>query len=149
MRIIATIVTTLALASCATPYQEMGFTGGVQATQITADTAQIRAQGNAYTDADTIQRYALRKAAETTLAAGYDLFYIMGSQDRSTTGYQTFANATAYGNSAYGSSYGQAFIKPGQSVMIQMVRGPKPNPTPPGLFDARELLKYLVPPTTK
>ena len=47
-----------ALSACSTPYQDMGTLGGVQAVRITDDTAQIRAQGNGYTDPDTIQRYA-------------------------------------------------------------------------------------------
>lgn len=60
----------LALASCATKYQEMGFTGGVAAQQITSDTYRIVARGNGYTGNTAIQDYALLKAAETTIAAG-------------------------------------------------------------------------------
>jgi hypothetical protein len=60
----------LLLAGCGTKYQEMGFTGGVAAEQITKDTYRIVARGNGNTRSTTIQDYALLKAAETTKAAG-------------------------------------------------------------------------------
>lgn len=37
------------LASCATPYQEKGFAGGVSATQIDAQTIIISGIGNGFT----------------------------------------------------------------------------------------------------
>ena len=60
----ATLAMCLVLAGCATKYQEMGFTGGVAAERITADTYRIVARGNGYTGNTTIQDYALLKAAE-------------------------------------------------------------------------------------
>ena len=57
----------LHLAACATPYQELGgLRGGVRAVQITSNIAQVTARGTSATDPDKVQRYALRKAAETT-----------------------------------------------------------------------------------
>src|ERR1700733_5435115 len=47
-------------------YQEMGFTGGVAAQQITADTWRIQSRGNAYTASSTIQDFVLLKAGEKT-----------------------------------------------------------------------------------
>src|SRR5215204_3530501 len=38
-----------AVAGCGTPYQDMGFRGGVEAQQMTADTYRIKSRGNAYT----------------------------------------------------------------------------------------------------
>ncbi|MBR1273387.1 CC0125/CC1285 family lipoprotein [Bradyrhizobium sp. AUGA SZCCT0283] len=68
---IAFVVTlSLLLIGCGTKYQEMGFTGGVSAEQITKDTFRIVARGNGNTRSTTIQDYALLKAAETTKAAG-------------------------------------------------------------------------------
>ena len=49
----------LLLAGCATKYQEMGFTGGVAAEQVTSDTYRIIARGNGYTGNTAIQDYAL------------------------------------------------------------------------------------------
>ncbi len=59
----------LSLSACATKYQDMGFTGGVSAEQLTADTYRIVSRGNGYTGATKVQDYALVKAAETTQKA--------------------------------------------------------------------------------
>ncbi len=142
----AALAAGLALAGCATPYQDMGFMGGVRATQISADEAQITARGNGYTDPDTIQRYVLRKAAETTVAAGFDTFAVMNDADRSRSGEISTGSATAYGNSAYAVGYSTRIFKPGETVLIKMMHGPKPADAPGNVFDAHDLLKYLTPP---
>lgn len=147
LRLLTAVALGAALAGCATPYQEMGFTGGVQATQITGDTFQVTARGNAYTDADTIQRYALRKSAEQTLQRGYDLFLIGGAEDRTQFGTQSFATANSTGwGSAWGTGTSWQLVKPGQTLMVKMLRYPPPDPLPPGMFDAREVLSFLTPP---
>lgn len=133
----------LALASCATPYQEMGFLGGVQAVQITHDTFQITARGNGYTDPDTIQRFALRKAAETTLANGYDYFAVGGEADRSRSSMVTSGYASGGRGWASGFSTTSNIFKPGQTVLIKAFKGKLPEPAPAGMFDAHELMKYL------
>lgn len=66
------------LASCATKYQEMGFTGGVSAQPVMTDVYRIQARGNAYTGSAAVQDFVLLKAAETTLAAGGSHFLILG-----------------------------------------------------------------------
>jgi hypothetical protein len=132
------------LAACATPYQEMGALGGVRAVRITDDTAQITASGNAYTDPDTVQRYALRRAAEETIADGFDLFRIEGSADRTALGSTTIGSAygTRYG--AFGSAFTMPIIKPGETITIRMLKGPTPNPVPDGEYDAHDVVKYLA-----
>ena len=131
------------MASCATPYQEMGILGGVRATRISEDVIQVRAQGNAYTDPDRIQQYALRKAAEETLANGYDLFVIGGEIDRSRIGSETLAVANGSKNAAWATGFSMPIIKPGETLLVRMLKGPKPSPVPAGLFDAHEVVKYL------
>jgi hypothetical protein len=81
MRILAIVALCAALGGCATKYQEMGFTGGVAAQQITADTWRIQSRGNAYTASSTVQDYVLLKAAETTQAAGGAYFQIVSAAD--------------------------------------------------------------------
>jgi hypothetical protein len=134
----------LALAGCATPYQQMGPTGGVRATRITDDIAQVTASGNAYTDPDTVQRYALRRAAEETVADGFDLFRISADLDRSATGTASYGVASGNRYSVFGSGFTMPIVKPGQTLMIKMMKGPKPDPMPDGEFDAREVLSHLV-----
>lgn len=147
--LIAGAAIAVGLSACATPYQDMGFTGGVRATQITSDESIITARGNAYTDPDTILQYTLRKAAETTIAAGFDWFEVQASADRSSSGYVSSTNATAYGNSAYAFSYGRQIFKPGDTVKIRMFHGARPSDADAHSYDAHELLKYLTPPPTK
>lgn len=133
---------TLLLSACTTPYQEMGSLGGVQATQISSDTFQIRAQGNGYTDPDTIQRYALRKAAEVTISAGYDWFQILSDSNRTVTGATTSAVATSTRSSTYVFATTMPIIKPGQTVMIKLMKGAVPADASVTAFDAREILKF-------
>lgn len=171
-RIIFAVVASSVLAACATPYQESGLSssgvrgllGGVQASRIDETTIQISTRGNAYTSAETITRYALRKAAEETLAYGYDGFYVVSDQDRTrrvtdyTPGSATTSfsgtvmgtgNNTAFvtgsGTTAYSPPEAITYVKPGSTLTVKMFKGPKPNDAP-GVYDARDLLRFLVPP---
>lgn len=131
------------LCGCATPYQEMGLTGGVAATQLASDTFQITARGNGFTDPDTIQRYVMRKAAETTIAAGYDYFVLGSSRDR--TNRMAFTSGSAYGGYGYASGFAttSSIIQPGETVIVKMKKAPAPDPLPDGWFDAHDVAKYL------
>src|SRR6185503_20266800 len=73
------LLMSITLTACSTRYQHMGFAGGVSAERMTADTFRIVARGNGYTDATTIQDYALLKAAETTVAAGGTHFVVVSA----------------------------------------------------------------------
>lgn len=131
------------LTGCATPYQEMGALGGVRASRITDDTVQITAAGNAYTDQDTIQRYALRRAAEETVNDGFDRFRISSDADRTRVGSATYGSASGNRYAVIGSAFTMPLVFPGQSLMIKMIKGPRPDPMPDGEFDAREVLAHL------
>jgi len=122
----------------------MGAVGGVRAARISDDTAQITAAGNAYTDADTVQRYALRRAAEETISDGFDLFRVQGAADRTAIASAAFSSATATRYGVFGSSFSMPIIKPGETITIRMLKGPAPAPLPDGEFDAHEVLKYLA-----
>jgi hypothetical protein len=139
MRSLILVLLALTVAACATPYQEMKRDGGVLAVRISEDVVQIRAQGNGYTDADVIQRFALRKAAETTLAYGYDLFQVGEKEDRTKRDKASYR----YGGSGLWASLAFDMDRPGQSLMIKMLKGPKPDPLPRNMYDAREVTKYL------
>lgn len=141
---VSALALVLALGACATPYQEMGALGGVQANRISNDTAQITARGNGYTDPDTIQRYALRRAAEETIADGFDLFRINSDLDRTRTGSESYGYATGNRYSAWGTAFTMPIIKPGETFVIRMFKGPAPNPMPDGMFDAHDVLSHLA-----
>lgn len=147
----------LALVGCATGYGDMGFTGGVRADQLSETTFRITAMGNGYTSTDRMADFALRKAAEQTLASGYEWFGVLSSEDRSSTGYSvnrsptyTTAQVSTFGNTAYGTATTSgggtsvsSYVKPGTSMIIELGRGPRPA----GAHDAAETLRFVVPRT--
>ena len=132
-----------ALAACATPYQEMGIAGGVSGSRITSDTFQVVAKGNAYTDTATIQRYILRRAAELTLAAGYDYFVVGDPTDLSSTAHLNSA-VVGFGRArAIGLGLSQRLFMPGEAVFVRAYRGKAPEPAPMGVYDAHEIEQYM------
>lgn len=134
----------LALAGCATPYQKMGALGGVKSVEIASDMAQVTARGSIGTDPDRIERYVLRKAAETTLAAGYDHFWVVSVSDRSRS-IQAFAGYGAISSQSLPTGgFSLPFVRPGETVLIRMSRGGgQPGAT---VFDARDVLDHLAGP---
>ena len=144
---------TCALAACSTPYQSMGFTGGVESQQMTGDTFRIVARGNGYTGGTQIQDYTLLKAAETTKAAGGTHFLIVNSSDASRTGTIVTpgqATTTAYGNGGYATAtttytpaMASSFIKPGQDTYIRVISVPSGQALPVGAFSADEIIQFV------
>lgn len=148
---IAFVVTLgLLLAGCGTKYQEMGFTGGVSAEQITKDTYRIVARGNGNTRSTTIQDYALLKAAETTKAAGGTHFAIISAADATRTDQivvpgtstTTFSGNTAYTTRSPG--YVDNIVKPGQDVHIRVLKL-APGQQMPGAYSADEIIQFIGP----
>ena len=147
--VFATIIA-LALAGCATKYQDTGFTGGARAEPVMTDVYRIVASGNGYTFADRVQDFALLKAAETTLAAGGNYFFIVNEADRTSvaTG-QTPATAqtNVMGNTAF-TTYTPAtynIVKPGQAVLIRVLRLRPGEAPPPGAFSAQDIENTIGP----
>jgi len=143
IRIITAASVALFLTACSTPYQDMGLRGGVQAVQITTDIAQVTARGSATTDPDKIQRYALRKAAETTVASGYDLFQVVADVDRTrlVSGGGGYSTGALGGLPALGLN--MPFVRPGQTFLVRMSRGQVPAGAAGTIFDAHEVLDHL------
>jgi hypothetical protein len=148
MRWIAIVGVCLAVGGCSTKYQEMGFTGGVAAQQVTADTWRIQARGNSYTNSSTVQDYVLLKAAETTQAAGGSHFQIISAADASRsstivtpgTSSTTFVGNQALTTTTPGSV--DTVIKPGQDVYIKVLKLP-PGPAPQGVYSAAEIMQFV------
>ena len=136
-------------AGCSTPYQEMGFSGGVASQQVTGNTYRILSRGNAYTGSTTIQDYTLLKAAETTKAAGATHFMIVSAADASSTGAivtpgqatTSFSGNTAY--TTYSPAMAHNYIKPGEDTYIRVETvGPGQAP-PPGSLSADEIIQFV------
>lgn len=149
MRVLQCLVMFAVLGGCATKYQEMGFTGGVAAQQVTADTWRIQSRGNAYTGAATVQDYVLLKAAETTQSSGGTHFQIVSSADASRA--STFvtpgtSTTTLVGNQAFTTTSPgsvDTVIRPGQDVYIKVLKLPPTTPAAPGLYSAAEVIQFV------
>jgi hypothetical protein len=133
-----TLLCAILFASCATPYQSQGLTGGYSDFLTAPDEATIMFHGNGYTPAERVVLMTALRCADVTLQRGYRYFVVTGAADVSghfsftTPGYATTygsANAYGFGNfaTAYGTSYTtvtppQTFniYKPGLSVAIKM-----------------------------
>lgn len=101
---------TAGLAGCttATPYQPdlrgSQVSGGFSETRVTNDRFRVQFRGNTLTSRDTVERYLLYRAAELTLAQGYDWFEI---DDRRTDKTQrTYVDPPMGPRFGYGFGYG-------------------------------------------
>ena len=121
-RYIVIIACAASLVSCATKYQDMGFTGGVAAEPVMTDVYRITARGNGYTSADRVQDFVLLKGAETTLAAGGNYFVVIDQKDRTNViNGQTSGTVqtNVIGNTAFTTILRVNYIrKPGEALMI-------------------------------
>ncbi|HWA17724.1 MAG TPA: hypothetical protein VG757_01895 [Devosia sp.] len=141
------VAAVLPLAGCSTQYGAMGNMGGVAAAPIASDIYRISARGNGYTDATTIQDYALLKAAETTLAAGKTHFTVLQNRDATDKTYgQTAGTINTYGSFAtYNPGFTYDIVKPGEDMMIRVWSpGPK-DAIPPNTFNAAEVFNNINP----
>jgi len=136
-------------AGCATRYQEMGFTGGVAAEQMSADVFRIKSRGNGYTDATTVQDYVLLKAAETAKSIGGTHFQIIDAADATRQQVVTtpgVVNTSVYSNVAfttYSPPSTSIVKKPGQDVYIRVLRLPVGQQPPAGAFVADDIVQFI------
>lgn len=145
----AVVLAAAALAACSTPYQDMGFTGGVRAEQMTATTYRISARGNTWTSKTSVRDYVMLKAAETTVASGNTHFVIVGAEDASRTStYVTGGIAeTSYHSGGATTIYSPPRIetdfKPGQDVYIRVLTIPDGRQPPAGMVAADEIIQFI------
>jgi hypothetical protein len=142
MRAIVLAVAAAALCACGTPYQDMGFRGGVAAEQITTDTFRIKSRGNGYTAKSTIQDYVLLKAAETTKTAGGTHFQIINAADASRKSVESGATTSVVGHTAFTTYSSEVVVKPGEDTIIRVLRVP-PGQQTTGLFNADEIIQFI------
>jgi len=134
---------------CASDYDR-----AVTAVRIDETTYHITAVGNAYTRRDTTYKFAMRRAAEETLASGYDLFAVVDQSDGSRQVVESVDGGYSSGLSASGQStitpnapITRSYILPGTILTIKMSRAPRFADTRDNVFDAREVLRFVGPPT--
>jgi len=155
--VMAVITAALLMTGCTT-YGEMGFTGGVSATQIDGNTFRIESRGNAFAGSSQIKDFAMMRAAEATLQSGNDYFVIVTAEDMSRTDISvTPRTATSqtnvFGNTAttqttYSGGEINSYDKPGQDLIIKVFKGDKPQNNP-NAYSAREIVQFLGPKVKK
>jgi hypothetical protein len=70
-------VAAVALASCATSYQQESFTGGFDVLELRPDVYRVSFQGNGYTTRESVQVYWLYRCAELAVEKGFAGFEIL------------------------------------------------------------------------
>ncbi|MBF2759891.1 MAG: hypothetical protein ISN28_06430 [Ectothiorhodospiraceae bacterium AqS1] len=134
------------IAGCAigpTLYQPLGMGGGYSDIITGPNTAQIQFAGNRYTHSLAVKEYALIRAAELTLAAGFDYFLVENESDYADH-YRTPSSVQCNPYS-YPSTYcyeigGDVYTEPRTELSIRMFVGEPPDLT--GYYDASYLLSY-------
>ena len=88
----------LLLASC-TPYQQSGFMGGYDETQLSENMFSVNFRGNRYVSSGRVEDYTLLRSAEVTLENGFRYFAIVDSNSQiSSSSYSVPATATTTGS---------------------------------------------------
>ena len=137
------------IAGCATPYQEMGFSGGVSASQMTDTTFRISGRGNGYTGSTVGQDYVMLKAAETAQQHGYTHFVVISAADASSSATIVTggtARTTFVGNTAmttYSPPMAHNIFRPGEDAYIRVVNLLPGQPPPPGAIAAEEVIRHV------
>tara|TARA_R110000822_G_scaffold171768_2_gene311518 strand:+ start:222 stop:623 length:402 start_codon:yes stop_codon:yes gene_type:complete len=74
--IILTAILPFTLVACATTYQPKSFSGGYSETQLDSTTVRVTFEGNGYSNRSTVESYLIYRAAEVTVAGGFDWFVV-------------------------------------------------------------------------
>lgn len=121
----------LALAGCQTAYQKTGLTGGYDELRLSENTYRVSVRGNGFTSKERAGDIALLRAAELTLAAGYERFAVVGGEGVSSqvAGFDPI-QTNRYGNTLV-TTGGDPVFKPGGNIVVRMLR-----PSDPGYADA-------------
>ncbi len=139
----------LGLSACVTvtPYQPLKRGEGYSEQRIESNRYTVRFAGNESTPRQTVENYLLYRAAELTLASGYDYFVIADqATEAQTSYYQTFSGG--FGRYWWGPRIGTDIITPEieyeADMTILMRKGAK-RPNDLKAYDAHEVQVNLEP----
>jgi hypothetical protein len=158
IRLLGSALLMLCLVACAsspTPYREASGGYGYRDQQLESNRYRVSFAGNSATSLNSVQDYALFRAAELTLAGGHDYFKVV---DRSTdtrssgVGGPRIGVGVGGGGSGSGLGVGVSSILGGGgfaddytvTMDILTFDGEKPA-ADPDAYDAREVLRRLEP----
>jgi len=159
-RLLGAALLLLGLVACAsspTPYQAASNGFGYREQQLESNRYRVSFAGNSATSLDTVQDYALYRAAELTVATGHDYFRVV-NRSTDTRGSGVGGPRIGVGVGSGGGSSGSVLGVGGSSILggggyaddytvtmdILTFQGAKPA-ADPDAYDAREVLRRLEP----
>jgi len=150
-RIPMIVAATLLASACATttPYQPLKGGEGYSEQRIESNRYTVRFFGNAQTPRQTVENYLLYRAAEITLANGYDYFVVADQQTEAQTNYyESFSGGFGFGRYWWGPRIGTDIITPEvqyEGILTILLRHGKKHEGDVKAFDAREVQTNLDP----
>ena len=145
------IVLLASLWGCPTGYAPIhdAIGDGYQDFRLDGNTWDVKFVGNALTDQDTVDHYLLYRCAEITAGEGFDFFAVLDTDSKVSRSYTYHETSTyqPYGGNGYGTVNTEGRVSGHVRyrtvrARIKAFKGPKPE-NDPGVFDARETLKYV------
>jgi hypothetical protein len=149
------LATSLALCACVTttPYQPLKGGEGYSEQRIESNRYTVRFSGNPSTPRQTVESYLLYRAAELTLANGYDHFLIADqATEAQTSYYQSFSGNFGFGRYWWGPRIGTDIITPEveyEANMTILLGHGKKRESDVRAFDARDVQTNLEPLITR
>lgn len=153
MRIVSLLLSAVLLTACAstTPYQSQRDGYGYTEQILEPNRVRVSFAGSSATSRETVENYLLYRAAEVTLARGFDYFVMTKTQTEARSGNSPSVNL-GFGGFGFGSRSGVGLgvgtstggdkrAYTAQSEVL-MFRGGKPAGDPQA-FDAREVRSNL------
>ena len=131
-----------ACASTPTPYQPASGKAGYGFSETALENNRLRLtfSGNSQTDLETVKKYVLFRAAETTLQRGYDFFIIVDRGVDTATEYR----ASGPMRPRFGGQLEQSGAEYEVIADVTMFRGLKPSLVL-NAYDAHQIKAYLEP----
>jgi hypothetical protein len=126
-----------------------------EAARLDATTLRVVGEVAATTTDARVQDYVLLRAAEEVIAAGYDHFRVLERRDSSrvistrTGGYHVVTDYYGKGDAddevEYLPEETLTTRRPGATLVVRMLAGPKPVGAPGEVYDAAEVVAFVGP----
>ncbi|MEM1275976.1 MAG: hypothetical protein AAGH74_05585 [Pseudomonadota bacterium] len=153
---LATLAIGVAACTKPTPYAPADERYGYADQPIEENRFRVSFGGNTLTSRDTVETYLLYRAAEVTVAEGFDWFRLADQETEVSTRYRSFSTGSAFGPFFYRSGFRGGFFggigttsaRPVSRyeafANILVYAGDKPAEDPDA-YDARSVLQTLGP----
>jgi hypothetical protein len=148
LSLIAAAAAMLCACVTTTPYQPLTHGEGYSDQRIESNRYVVRFFGNEQTPRQTVETYLLYRAAELTLANGYDYFVIADqATEAQTSYYQSFSGGFGFGRYWWGPRLGTDIITPEvqyEANMTVLLRHGKKPEGDVKAFDAHDVQANLA-----